>query len=56
MSLNLLIVTKCQKKRKEQRKRVSTIKKEQKKKLPRKRLLSLLKEQLHDPSIDVLQV
>ena len=44
------------KKRKEQRKRVSTLKKEQKKKLPQKRLLSLLKEQLHDPSIDVLQV
>jgi hypothetical protein len=56
MSLNLLTVTKCQKKRKEQRKRVSTLKKEQKKKLLRKRLLSPLKGQLHDPSIDVLQV
>ena len=56
MSLNLLTVTKCQKKRKEQRKRVSTLKKEQKKKLPRKRLLSLLKEQLHDPSVDMSQV
>jgi hypothetical protein len=56
MSLNLYYVTKYAKKRKEQRKRVSTIKKEQKKKLPRKRLLSPLKGQLRDPSIDVLQV
>jgi len=45
-----------QRKEKKERKRVSTIKKEQKKKLPRKRLLLPLKGQLHDPSIDVLQV
>jgi hypothetical protein len=56
MTLNLLTVSKCVKKRKEQRKRVSTLKKEQKKKLPRKRLLSPLKGQLRDPSIDLLQV
>jgi hypothetical protein len=41
MLLNLYTVTKYVKKRKEQRKRVSTLKKEQKKKSPKKITLAL---------------
>jgi hypothetical protein len=56
MSLNLLTVTKSLRKEKKQKQKGKT-KRNKRKSSPRKTKQSLLlKEQLHDPSIDVLQV
>ena len=44
------------KEKKRTKKTCKHFKERTKEKAPPKRLLSLLKEQLHDPSIDVLQV